>query len=403
MIVRKVLGDVNLTKDLTLLIVIGGLYSISAALSNTFVNIFLWKQSESFFDIGLYNLTIVILQPITFIISGKMTKVMDRVIVLRIGVIFLSVFYLTVLLVGELASTYVLLLGAIQGVGYGFYWLAFNVLTFEITEPENRDFFNGFSGIMSSLGGMIGPFLAGYIITQTKGNIGYSIIFAISLFLFAVSVILSLFINRRPAHGKYYFWRIIRERKYNGNWRRITSAHICQGLREGTFIFIVSLFIFISTGSELALGTFGLLNSGIGLLTYYSAARFIKREYRTRAILIGGLGLFFSIFLLVFDVTYAKLLVYGVIIAICYPLLLVPYVSITYDVIGRSWKAAEMRVEYIVVRDVFLNIGRIISIFTFLLSITFFEMEIVLPYLLFTLGAGHVFIYFFVRNITTST
>ncbi|WP_042345924.1 MFS transporter [Bacillus massiliigorillae] len=399
MIVRKVLGDIPLTRDLKLLLIIGGLYSISAALSNTFVNIFLWKQSGSFFEIGLYNITIVIFQPLTFILAGKMAKVIDRVIVLRIGVICLAAFYLVVLMVGDAASKYILLLGAILGIGYGFYWLAYNVLTFEITEPENRDFFNGFLGIMSSLGGMLGPFLAGYIITHTFKNIGYSIIFGISMLLFAIAVVLSFFIKRRHAHGKYYFWRIIQERKNNRNWNKILLAHICQGWREGTFTFIVSVFIFISTGSELSLGTFGLINSGIGLFTYYAASRFIKKENRNKAILLGGLGLFVSIFLLIFKVTYFNLLLYGALIAVFYPLLLVPYVSLSYDVIGTSWKAAEMRVEYIVVRDLYLNIGRVLSILLFLISISFFNMKQIIPYLLFILGAGHLFIYFLVKDI----
>lgn len=399
MIVKKMLGDVPLTRDLILLIIIGGLYSLSVALSNTFVNIYLWKQSESFYDIGLYNLIIVIFQPITFILAGKMAKRLDRVIVLRFGIIFLTAFYLVVLLVRESASDFIVLLGAILGIGYGFYWLAFNVLTFEITEPENRDFFNGFLGIMSSVGGMVGPFLAGYIITHMFGYKGYTVIFSVSMAFFALAVVLSFFIKRRPAHGRFRFGRIIKERKLNDNWRRITWAHVCQGWREGTFFFIVSVFVFISTGSELSLGSFGLINSGIGLVVYFIASRFIKKQYRNRFILIGGCGLFISIFLLIYDVSYTKLLIYGGSIALFYPLLLIPYVSLTYDVIGRGWKAAEMRVEYIVVRELYLNVGRALSILVFLLGISFFNIRTVMPYILILLGSGHLFIYWFVKDI----
>jgi len=399
MSLKKMLGDVPLTKDLLFLIAIGGLYSQSVALSNTFVNIYLWKQSGSFYDIGFYNLVIVIFQPITFIIAGKMAKMMDRVIVLRLGIIFLTTFYLAVLLVGENANDHLILLGAILGIGYGFYWLAYNVLTFEITEPENRDFFNGFLGILSSFGGMVGPFLAGYIITHMLGYKGYTIIFSISMSFFAIAVVLSLFIKRRPAHGRFHFWRIVQERKLNKNWQRITMAHVCQGWREGTFFFIVSVFVFISTGSELSLGSFGLLNSGISFVVYYFASRFIKKEYRNRFILIGGIGLFLSIFLLIFNVSYVKLLIYGASIAVFYPLLLIPYVSLTYDVIGRGWKAAEMRVEYVVVRELFLNAGRALSIVVFLIAISFFELKAIMPYIIILLGLGHLFIYFFVKDI----
>src|SRR3954454_4270162 len=195
----KILGDVKLTKDLSLLLIIGGLYSLSIALSNTFVNIYLWKQTGKYSDIALYNLSIVVLQLLTFILAGRWAKKIDRVIVLRIGVIFLALFYVMVLISGTNASTYLLLLGGLLGVGFGFYWLAYNVLTFEITEPETRDFFNGFLGILSSTGGMIGPIGAGLIITRLEKFTGYSIVFGLSLSLFAIAVFLSFSLKPRPA------------------------------------------------------------------------------------------------------------------------------------------------------------------------------------------------------------
>ncbi|ESU30654.1 hypothetical protein G3A_21250 [Bacillus sp. 17376] len=397
--VNKLLGDIELTKDLSLLLIIGGLYSLSIALSNTFVNIYLWKQSGELADLAMYNLSIVIAQPLTFILAGRWAKKIDRVIVLRIGVIFLALFYVTVLLVGTKASDFLLLLGVLLGIGYGFYWLAYNVLTFEITEPETRDFFNGFLGILGSVGGMIGPVAAGFIISRLEKLTGYTVVFGLSLGLFSIAVLLSFFLKRRPAHGKYWFRRIITERKHDKNWRMITNAHFFQGLREGVFVFIVSVFVFIATDSEMALGTYGLINSGISFLAYYFVSRMLKKEYRKKAILVGGVLLFIAIFLIVFQVSYFRLLLYAALIAVAYPLLLVPYASMTYDVIGRGWKAAEMRIEYIVVRELFLNLGRIASILLFLVSIHMFNEERTIPILLVILGSGHTLIYFFIRKI----
>ncbi|WP_349407830.1 MFS transporter [Pseudalkalibacillus sp. SCS-8] len=396
---QKVIGNIDITKDLLMLLIIGGLYALSIALSNTFVNVFLWKQSGKFIDIAIYNLSIVIFQPITFILAGRIAKRIDRVIVLRLGVITLSIFYLTVLLLGVRAEQFLILLGALLGVGMGFYWLAFNVLTFEITEPDTRDFFNGFLGLLTSFAGMVGPFLAGWIITRMDQFVGYKTIFAISLTLFFGAVIMSFMLNRREAKGVYSFVRIIKERKENPNWKRILNAHFFQGLREGTFIFVIVVWVFITTNSELALGTFGLINSAVSFVVYYLATRFIKSRYRKKAILFGGLILYGALVLILFDLTFAKLLTYGVIISIAYPILLVPYVSLTYDVIGRSWNAREMRIEYIVVRELYLNYGRITSILLFIFAITFFNEEKSIPYLLPIIGIGHTLIYFCIRKV----
>ncbi|HWJ80288.1 MAG TPA: MFS transporter [Niallia sp.] len=395
----KKIGNVELTKDLSILLIMGGLYGLSVALSNTFVNVFLWKQSGDFRDLGLYNLAIIVFQLITFTLAGRWAKKIDRVIVLRIGVAFLTLFYLTVLLIGNNASTFLLLLGAVHGIGNGFYWLGFNVLTFEVTEPETRDFFNGVSGLLGSVSGMVGPMIAGYIISHLTKTTGYMIVFGISLAMFFIAVILSFLLKRRKAEGKYYFKRIIEERKHNPNWKLITNAHFFQGLREGVFAFIITVFVYIATGSELALGKFGLINSGISLVAFFIVSRVIKSKNRNKSILIGAIMLFLSIFLIVFDFSYIRLLMYAGIIAIAYPLIMVPYASLTFDVIGKGWKAREMRIEYIAVRELFLNLGRIISVLSFIIGVSVFNPDKVIPILLFVLGCGHSVIYFFARKI----
>src|SRR5699024_8895810 len=100
------LGHNNISKDLILLLTIGGLYSLGIFLSNTFVNVYLWRQTNDFLTIATYNLAIFLFQPITFMVAGKLSKKIDRIFVLRLGVIFLSIFFITVLIIGKQAATY---------------------------------------------------------------------------------------------------------------------------------------------------------------------------------------------------------------------------------------------------------------------------------------------------------
>ncbi len=246
---------------------------------------------------------------------------------------------------------------------------------------------------------MIGPILSGVIITRMEKFTGYTVIFTISLCMFVVAVLMSFMLKRRSAEGKFYFRRILAESKNNANWRHILHAHFFQGLREGTFIFVIIVWVYIATGSELAIGTYGLVASAVQFVSYYAVTRLVKSNMRKKSILIGGSILYAAIFLIVFDLSFTRLIMYGVVISIAYPLLLVPYISLTYDVIGKSWRAAEMRVEYIVVRELFLNAGRILSILAFLVTITFFPEEKGIPIILMILGIGHSLIYFFVRHV----
>lgn len=393
----------EINRDLIFLLIIGGLYSLGIFLSNTFVNVYLWKQAGDYITIAVYNLAIFIFQPITFIFAGKIAKRIDRVIVLRLGVSFLSIFFLSVLIIGEKASTYNFVLGSVLGVGYGFYWLAFNVLTFEITEPETRDFFNGFLGVLQSFGGMVGPVTAGLIIAKMTENVGYTTIFTISFILFICAVIISFFIKRRQAKGNFYFKEVLKERKHNKNWKRILHAHLFQGLREGVFTFVITIWVYLITKSELSLGMFNLYFSGLSFVFYFIATKLINPSRRKNAILLGSLLLYISLFIILFKTTYITLIIYAILIGIAYPIINVPYVSLTYDVIGKARKAKEMRIEYIVVRELFTNIGRVLSISLFLLIMFYYDPEVSIPLLLVVLGAGHLFIYVFVKDIHLSS
>lgn len=396
---KMFMGNIEVSKELKLLLIIGGLYSLSVALSNTFVNVYLWKQNNDYITIALFNLFIVLVQPLVFILAGRWAKQVDRIIVLRLGVLFLFIFYLTVLLLGALAAKYAILLGILLGIGFGFYWLAFNVLTFEITEPETRDIFNGLFGLLGSFAGMIGPFLAGWIITQMEDLTGYTLIFGISLGLFVAAIILSFFLKQRSAEGRFQLVNVLRWKNISGNWEKILLANTAQGLREGSFPFLITIWVFVAAGSELALGTFSLITSTIAFIFYFITGRFIFKKYHKRSILISSILLSAAVWIIAFDLTFTKLMTYGIATSIAFPILMVPLVSMTYDVIGKAKHAAEWRIEYVVGRELFLNMGRIISILTFIAMILLFEPEKALPYYILLFGNTQLLIYFLIRKV----
>ena len=99
--------------------------------------------------------------------------------------------------------------------------------------------------------------------------------------------------------------------------------------------FVISVYVYLATNSEFALGKYSLVNSAVSFVCYYLVARMLKKEWRKKQFYLGALFYMLS-FLVIFNVTYTKLLIYAACIAIAYPILLVPYGSMTYDVIGRA-------------------------------------------------------------------
>lgn len=62
-----------------------------------------------------------------------------------------------------------------------------------MTDPDSRDRFNGWVGLIGSGVGMIAPWLSGMLIVRMGAVSGYRFIFTLSLVVFVVGVIVSFF------------------------------------------------------------------------------------------------------------------------------------------------------------------------------------------------------------------
>ncbi|WP_051189031.1 MFS transporter [Halalkalibacillus halophilus] len=378
-------------KNLTLLLTIGLLYTLGIYLSSIFVNIFLWKQTSSIQVVALYNLFVVTSQMFVYFIFGSWAKRVDRVVILRIGILFISIFFMTVLLLGDYASNYNMMLGAILGIGYGFFWLAFNVLTFEVTEPYSRDLFNSNLGKLQSFSGMVGPLSAGLIIRYAENSGGYLIIFFISFMLFIAAIVTSFFMERRKVNGKYAIFKASKEIRIEKKWRLLLVGHFSQGLREGVFLFLVGLLVYIGTENELVVGTYNFIYALTSLVAYQYVSKIVHPDNRFYFIFAGTVGLYGSIFILIQANSSIEFFIYAAIIGLTFPLFFAPYMSISYDVIGKLNYARELRIEYVILREIFLNFGRVMSIGFFLIGVLYLPIMQWVNITLIILGSGYLF------------
>jgi YQGE family putative transporter len=361
----------KLNREAWVLLSVSGLHAFSFSLSNAFVNVFLWKINRSLFQIGLYNLANYFAIALTFILAGWITKKVDRVISIRIGVALQALFYLTVLILDTKAVDYVVLLGFFLGLGNGFFWMSYNVLYFEISERDNRDVMNGISGFITSLSGMIAPLLSGFIITKVDHFLGYRIIFGISLGIFVLSVVVSFWLKLRKAEGSFQLWKVLAiSTKPKTNWFWVQLATFFQGLREGVFMFLTGMLVYFITKNELTLGSYFTAASVVSLISYFLLGRYLRPAWRIHAMLIATImmGLLIIPFLIYWNIWTVML--YGVGLYLFYPFYYATLTSITYDVIGEHKEAVELRVEYVVTKELVLNLGRLISLCIFLIIIS---------------------------------
>lgn len=384
-----------------LLLAVNGLFGAASALSGTFVHIYLWKLKNDLALIGWFSLVNQATMGLTFWLAGKWVKQGDKMHSLRLGVAVSALFYALVLMLQERAANVVWLLGGVQGMAAGLFWLAFNVVYFEITDAGNRDRFNGWAGLLGSLSGMVAPWLSGMLITTMPGTSGYRLIFTISLGIFVGGVIVSFFLRKRKVNGHYEWLYGLRVLKGSGNgaWRRIFAALAAQGVREGVFAFAIGLLIYMATQDEMRIGQYSLITSAVALVSFYAVGKWFKPAYRKPGMLLGVSMMIAVIVPFFWQVSYTTLLIFGVGVSLFIPLYVVPMTSSVFDKIGHNQESVDHRVEFVVLREIGLTVGRVLGTLVFIAVVAGSPSPSAVNWMLLGIGSSPVVVWLLMRNL----
>lgn len=383
-----------------LLLAVNGLFAAGNALSGTFVSIYLWKASNNFALIGQFAAIQQVAMALTFWLAGKWVKEHNKMNALRLGVLVAAFFYGLVLLFGTSAAGYVWVLGIVQGLGSGLFWLSFNVVYFEVTDPDTRDRFNGLAGLLGSGAGMLAPWLSGLLITRMSDTNGYRLIFTLSLAVFVLGAVTSFFLKKSKAKGTYDWLFVYRCLSHQGGvWKKVFLAMMAQGVREGVFGFLIALLVYISTGNEMKLGNFSLFTSAVAFVTFYAAGKLLAPRLRKWGMLLGVSGMILVIIPFFWSVSYSTLLIFGLGTSLFIPLYTVPITSAVFDLIGQDEESASRREEYIVLREQGLIAGRLLGTVAFILVVVYSPTPLSINILMLTIGSSPLAVWFLMKGL----
>ncbi|WP_413376844.1 MFS transporter [Paenibacillus taichungensis] len=391
---------ISLGRQSILLLGVNGLFVLAGALSGTFLNVYLWKSRPDYAMLGWFTISQQIALGLTFWLAGKWVKEHNKMSALRVGTGLSGVFYMLVLWAGPKAVDWIWPLGILFGCALGLFWIAFNVVYFEVTDRENRDLFNGWVGLLGSMTGIIGPWFSGLIISRMVDNSGYRLIFTVSLVIYVIAVVFSFFLKKREVSGTYRWsepWRQLSAK--DSAWRPLGMGLFAQGVREGVFAFLIALLVYVATKQEYKLGQFSLITSAVALVSYWAAGKWFKPQYRSRGMLAGAVLLFIVLIPLLWQVSYGTLLIMGIGSALSMPLYILPMISAGFDLMGTSGENVEKRVELVVLRELCLMVGRLFGLAVFILTVMNGPSLRTLTWLIVALGAFPLIGWIFMRKM----
>jgi YQGE family putative transporter len=352
------------------MVLVHGAYTAANLLAGAFLSIFLWRASHDLAPIALYSGLSALMIPAAFIANGLVWRGLGAGASIRLGLFGCGLSYLVILMLGNDAPHWVVLLGLLRGVAEGFYWSGFHLVTYDTTSDRDRDRYFGAQATASLLLTATLPPAAGAIIvagTRVGGTYrGYQLVFALSAVVLMAAMVLA---GRLPssARERLSLRRVATLARRNPDWRWVTRARLADGFTGSLIGLVLTILMFLVLKNEQQVGNFnglmGLLGVGISL----GLAAFMKPKHRIACALVGGALLVLSTFLLPLYLTAWAIVGFGLLRAIGGPLHGNALAPVALQVIDRDPAPKAMRYDYIVHQELCLGIGRVLSIGCFLL------------------------------------
>ncbi|PCI25658.1 hypothetical protein COB57_00350 [Candidatus Peregrinibacteria bacterium] len=331
-----------------------------------FMNIYLWRMTNDFYTIAFYNIIYSLFHGIAIIPSGKIIKEYNRLLPLRLGLLLKAIFLSLIIFLQQDIIQHLGMVAAVGGIANGLYWASDDTLKIDLSTPENRLTFASAARIAKYFSKGLVPLIAGYIIIKNGEALSsYSSIFVYAFVITFISLISSFFIvgKSNSITEKYRFFSISSQLLKNKKIRIVVYSALLSQFSE-TLPILLSLLLFLATGSEFSIGGYQFITLFIGVISNYLLMQYFNRNDYKKLLKIGGIMNFIIVFILFFQQSFAALLLYGILSSL-FSVTDNPRHPIRMDTISNyaqsAKKLSDIRVESLNLIALFDILGKILS------------------------------------------
>lgn len=334
-------------------------YSTAYPIISIFINAYIWRNNNNPSFVVFFRMGQFMIVPLIFLVNGILLKKYKINRLYFFGSLITSVNVILIVFLKNNSFSGFLIMGALLGMGTGFYWANRNYLTIKETNEKNRSYFFGLLFSYSTLVALFITFSVGWLIVF---GLSYQAIITFAFILITMSgfMVLKNKYQTPKINQLFVTWP-------TSAWQKKRLINLGLGLVEGLSFFLPSLLILIMLGNEGILGTLTAASSILSaILIYYYGRKSSIGDHRRYFISSVILNLFLSLLLALF---FHKLTVIlftlfnGLIINFLW-LTASPLIMRNIDL--DSFNSEETRFSYILDSEIFLNIGRVFGCILFL-------------------------------------
>lgn len=349
-------------------LVIHAIYQFGNSLSLIFLNLYLWRLTNSLVINGLFNLVAILAQALMTLYIGKIAKRKDRLQVYRFGISLTALFYLFIVIAQEKMIDYVFLFALLKGISQALYWLGYFTLVHEISTNDNRHRYLGWNQIVMSTSNLVGPAVAGFIISVSNDLSGYLLVFSLAFIMFVISTYSSLRIKKQKYHHKEYYMKYLNLilQKKPAFFRTLVGWFVI-GFPQGILMYIPPILLYNIFLDEGIVGYLNVLFLSLSIISSYIFSRIAKIDSTRTYLLIAACGFTFSAFFLLSGLSIWTVVLFLSIHSIFKPIQANSYAAYYFKWIDILPLKENFRVESVVLRETIINIGRTFGIIFFMM------------------------------------
>ena len=281
----------------------------------------------------------------------------SRRLMMTIGIVALALSYLPFILLPNNLWLMLVLYLSLQVIFRLYYWLPYQVTVAQMMKPETRGRVMGILNTFSSVALGITPFIGGLLIERFS----FAVMFWVGIGFILISIIpLAKLPHYKYDHFDYGYrevFRLLRQRFH----RRLILSHAGAGMNNAAHVVLWPLFIFLLLDGQYQ--TIGLLST-LALLVVVALRLFAGKlldNPKTRDVMIHWTSRAQSVtwILRVFPVTAVHVFLVDTAYRLVESMNGLSYDKVVYDHISQYHDRAD---EYVVIRALAINIGRVVML-----------------------------------------
>jgi len=375
----------RLSKQATILLGVGMLFTSGLVIASTFVNVYLIRLTNNMGLMILQNVVNYCFLLGAFLFGSVYVKRGSIVNLIRLGIISTVLYYSCILLLKEKASTYLIYLGAFNGIGSGLYYFAFNILVGKLTTDNERAKFFSYQQSFSYVFGIVAPSISGYVIAMFSELTGYYVLFGTSVFVFIIGIILSFLLNNVSTEKRYSVVPILKL-KNNKYWNTSKYYNVTYGLREAIYGQIFTVFAYLIITTEKTVGQLGSIMSLIGVASSILIASKFTLKTQKKYQYVYSVGYFISLGMSAIFANKTMLIVTYILngIIICWAMTI--FSTMKYQLSNRASDEKHSSGDFIIACEFPMAVGRISGLLIFFVLNSFFGGFELYRFLLFAIS-----------------